>query len=420
MIFGLLIMVLFILLELLIYRDLFSPIVMFTGLFLMILVLALQKRFGMLEFDDRAVLLIEAGVISFSLGVFLIRLVLTSMTKGRNNIPSVIELRWRLIIPLTVIITFANFFVFAYAIKFLLNGGNYGQLRASLLGYEGENTNVMVISPIVGILSSYVGPCLYALLPIAIWLFIKRKHLKFSTIVFLNLLLNVIVTGSRIILIYTVIQFMAVMSYERIHISRKVKKTVIFLIVTAFIGVVFLSNVRSSNGIFHSFYTYFSAPVVLFSYWINYVDACNIHSYGLSFIYPFTWLINAGGNLLGLNFEILRNVVEWQSLPQDNWVNVFPPQSMNAFSTLFYFFYEDFRYVGVCLFSFIFGTITSWVYCRAFIKKSTKYLIFYLLGIKAIIGSFMIWQLGSTSFFLSFVLLLLMIRKEKIKRENIL
>lgn len=418
-IFWLIIISIVILTELLIYRNLFSPIVMVNTLFLLIIILAMQRRYGIATFDDRAILLIEFGVIFFDVGVFFIRLILRNVSRVRVY-PTRLIFRWKFITLLTLVVTLGNTVTFFYSMNFLLNGGNYIQLRNSLLGYGDVSLGISKINPIISGISSYISaPGLYALLPIAILLFLKKNHIYFSVLIFINLLLNILASGSRIILVYTIVQFLIVMAYENVHISKNVKRFGVIIISAAVIAVVVLSNLRSSNSLFHSFYTYFSAPVVLFSYWMNYADHFNIQSYGLSFFYPVTWVINAIGSLLGVNLESVKNVVEWQSLPQDVWVKVFPMQSMNAFSTMFYFFYEDFRSIGVCIGSFIFGNVAGFVFYRSFFQKSTKYLSIYLLGVKALIGSFMIWQLGSTSFFLSLILLLLCIKKEVLE-DNLL
>ena len=383
---------------------------MFNLLFTVIITLALQRKFNLFSFDSRAVVLIELGVLFFDFGVYFVQLILKRVTKARND-SSELVFRWRFIHILVGVVTLSNLISFFYAIKFLLSGGDYLQLRNALLGYG--NSTTMVMNPIVAGISSYIsGPGLYALLPISILLCLKRKHVLFSFLVFFDLILNILSSGSRIILVYTALEFVIAMVYEKNKISKGIKRLGFILIVVSVILIIVLSNLRSSTGLFRSFYAYFSGPVVLFSYWMNYADNFNIHSFGLSFLYPFTWLINAGGNILGISTEGLRNIVEWQGLPQDIWVQVFPNQSMNAFSTLFYFFYEDFRSMGIYIFSFIFGSIMGNVFYQSFVNRSTKYLSFYLLGVKALVGSFMIWQLGSTTFFLSFVLLMLCIKKE--------
>lgn len=413
MAFGLVLIFIILLVDIMVYRNLFSPIVMFNALFMLMIFLALQGKYGISIFDDRAIFLIEFGVIFFDAGVIFVRLILRRVTEKRDT-PTQLIFRWKYIWLLVSIVTLSNFITFFYSMKFLISGGNYLQLRNALFGY-GDSTSIVTnaINPLVAGISGYVaGPGMYALLPIGILLCLRRKHMGFSFLVFFNLLLNILSSGSRIILVYTAVEFMIAMLYEKTYVSKNVKKLGIILVIVAIISIVILSNLRSSIGLFRSFYSYFSGPVVLFSYWMNYVDHFNIQSFGLSFLYPFTWLINAGSNIVGLNIESVRNVVEWQSLPQDVWIRVFPNQSMNAFSTLFYFFYEDFRTVGVCAFSFIYGGIAGSVFYQAFINRSTKNLSFYLLGVKALLGSFMIWQLGSTTFFLSFILMLLCLKKE--------
>lgn len=397
--------------ELFTNKGFFSPSVIMTTLFSVIVSLALLRKFGIQNFDNSAVLLVELGVICFVIGVSAIRLIMASLPV--KTIPSrTIEFRWSFIYLITSVVTLIIFVSFFNAIKFLISGGSYVELRNALLGYG--NTSVVISNPLVSSMSTYIaGPSLYALIPIAIFVAVKRNHLKFAILIFFDLFLNVLSSGSRVILLYTIIQFLVVVSFEKIVISKRMKKTVFIFIIVGVVGILVMSVVRSSNSLIRSFYTYFAAPIPLLSYWMHYVDQFNIHSYGLSFLYPFTWLFNASGGFIGIHSNLIQNVVQWQSLPQDIWVNVFPDQAMNAFSTTFYFFYEDFRYIGVLVFSFLFGMISEVVYFRAFTQYDEKYLVYYLLGIKALVGSFMIWQLGSTSFFLSFVILTLCIGKRK-------
>lgn len=422
-ILGILIILILVFFDLILNKNLFSPVVMFSVLFVMIVALAELRLYGIFEFSEKSVFLILTGVICFDLGNIIVVEFLkkyknnTNVSKERIDFFD-LNINWRVLKVLTAIVTLGNGTLFYYASRFLMQGGSYLRLRNALLGYNNELP--LVENPFFRFLVSYIsGPALYTLIPLAMIFIVRKEHLFFSIVVFANLIFNMISSGGRITIIYTVIQFLAVLSYSKIKISFRVKRGVFLFIGVAIIAVVGLSLTRSSNSFFKSVYTYFSCPVVLLSTWMDNADKMGLSSKGLSFIYPFTYIANMVTNALGLSIDFLNSVVEWQKFPQEIWVPVFPQQSMNAFCTLFYFFYQDLREFGVAFFSFIFGIISGFVYFKAYIVKNIKYFVVFLLGVKAIIGSFMIWQVGSTSFFLSLFLLLCCFKKNVRKSKLI-
>ncbi|MFC4710613.1 oligosaccharide repeat unit polymerase [Enterococcus eurekensis] len=199
----------------------------------------------------------------------------------------------------------------------------------------------------------------------------------------------------------------------------KIKRVLLLLITGGIIAIVIISNMRTSKTLLDVFYAYFAGPVVLLSEWKHNVDVSGIWSYGFSFLYPISYVINMIFGLLNIDLEFFKNVVIWQGNPQKYWIQAFPDMPMNAFSTMFYFFYQDLRYLGVMLFSFIFGGISSSIYYKAYVEKRINYLMFYLLIVKAIVGSFMIWQLGSTSFFVSILMMWLCLDNRNTKYNRI-
>ena len=387
-------------------RKFFAPVVMFSSLFMFIVILAKLQLYGLAYFSEKSVLLIELGVICFDVGSIIICELFKSYKK--SNIREMkrdknLNLNWKFLHILTLIATFGSLVSLFYTMRFLIRGGTYVRLRYALLGYNNELP--LISNATLNFLTSYISvAALYALIPFSMIFFVKRERKAFSYIVFANLCLTIITTGGRIALIYTVVQFLAVLAYSNIQISKKTKKVVIFIVSTAVLAVIILSLVRSSHSLLKSIYSYFSVPVVLFSTWMERADSAGMYSNGLSFIYPFTYLVNTIINIFNIPSEFLNNVVAWQSLPQDVWMMVFPDQPYNAFCTLFYFFYQDLRSFGVGFFSFLFGLFSGFYYSKAYFFKSLKYFSVYLLVIKAIIGSFMVWQLGSTAFFMSWFL----------------
>lgn len=395
-------------------KNIFSPVFMFSSLFLLILSLALLKLNNIREYTDKSIYTIELGVIFFAIGALFIHVLFDIVKSEKKNkslvkIEKKFEVNWIIIKVLTVLMIVGTVLTLNNALGILASGENYAQVRNGILGYDGGES--MIANPVLRGLVNYIsGPAMTALIPIAIYYFVKREHKIFTSLVFINLLISVFATGGRIILVYTAIQFMAVIVYSKIKISKKMKRVLIAIAVASLIIIVILSNVRSSNSFFNVVYAYFSGPVVLLSEWQKVADSQEYWTYGLSFFYPFTYVANMVTNLFGLKIELLNNAVMWQGAPQDRWFSVFPNMSMNAFATLFYFFYQDFRIFGIILYSTIFGAVSNSMYYKAYYEGNTKVFIMYLLLIKGIVGSFMIWQLGSTTFFMSSLMLYLCLR----------
>lgn len=391
-------------------QNIFSPVLLFSSLFFFILLMAMLRLNGLKEFSDTSVYSIIIGVISFFIGDRLVCkfgekkfFLQTKKIIDDNSLD--LKVNWFFLKILLVIVTFGISLVLINAFYMLINGTEYSQIRGVMLGYiDGES---LIANRYLDVVVNYFSsPGLYALVPFAIYFFIRRQHHKFTLMVFVLLILNVVATGGRIILVYTVIQFLATLAFNYLEITEKMKKLIIFIVPSIIIVILVLSSLRTSGSVYEVIYAYFSAPVVLLSEWQKAVSEANMWSYGFSFFYPITYVLNAFFNLMGLNIEFLNNVVSWQGAPQHIWMEVFPGWSMNAFATLFYFFYQDFRFLGIIIYSIIYGGLSSFVFHKAFVEKKACYFIIYLVIIRSIIGSFMIWQLGSTVFFVSFLMML--------------
>lgn len=418
---GLIVILLIIMLDFFRYHSLFSPTFVFCSLFFFILVLALLKLNGIKEFSNRAVFTIELGVLFFSLGCLFFEIVFGLVNKKETSVKlisdsAVLKVNWMWVYIILFITTIGVVITFGMAVKMLISGGDFNSIRESLLGYN-ESTPLIKNTVLNGIVRYISGPGLYALIPFSIFFLLQKKHIVFSTIVFLEVAVNVFSTGGRIVLVYVIIQFLVTFSYCKISISKKMKRRLFIVITLGVISILIISNARSSRNLIEIAYAYFSGPVVLLSDWQNIIDSSGFMSKGLSFIYPFTYVTNMISNFFGINIDIIQSTIQWQGAPQDTWLSVFPNMPMNAFATLFYFFYLDFRQVGVILFSFLYGVICNNYYYKAFKKRDSRAFIIYLMIIRSLIGSFMIWQLGSTTFFVSLLMVLLCLHTTK-RREN--
>lgn len=408
--------------DLLIHRDPLSPVCLFCSLWVVISTLSSLSLFGFTGYSDRTMILFGIGVLAFVAGAFPASLM---APKSHNlheakaadsaisaDLDAQLRLDYKPLKLLLLVVCIGTAFSLYYTLRMLSSGASIGDVRMGLLGYSDE---VTITNPVVyGFVTYICGPIKTVLLPLSIIYIVNGRHLGFSIVTLLNILAGVASSGGRITILYAIIQAVAVIRYYGISISRKTKRRIIALVALGIALIAFLTLARGSSSILYSIYSYFSVPFAIFSRCTDVVDNAGFHSYGASFLYPLFYVINALSSFLGVDSSFLSDLVYYVGYPQDTWfAGVFPSGVFNAFSSLFYFFYMDFRESGIVLFSAVFGAIAGFIYSRAMRWRDSRFFLWYLLMTQAIFGSFMIWQLGNTKFFLSMFILFALQKKRR-------
>lgn len=397
--------ILLILIDFYLYRNLFSPVIVFCSLWTFICVLAHLKLYGFTGYSTKAVEIILLGVICFAVGNFLSGLKKRDSSIQRpTSSGAEIALNISFLKAILGLVCLGRLISLYYSISAFRSGASYMDVRGGLLGY---NDIQIIPNPwISGFINYFCGPAETVLLPIAIILIIKKTHRIFSTLVLSSVLAGVVASGGRIVILYAIIQLIATLAYYHISISKKMRKRIAGISLVGLVGIIFLTTLRTNNSVMQSLYSYFSIPVALFSYFSELINISGFQSYGAASSYPFFYFWNSVYSLFGYHSVFLQNLVHYVGLPQNTWVNgLFPTGSYNAFSSMFYFFYMDFRIPGVALFSGIYGFITGIVFRKAYIVRNQQYFLWYLLLLRTLFGSFIIWQLGNTKFFVSMIIL---------------
>ena len=85
---------------------------------------------------------------------------------------------------------------------------------------------------------------------------------------------------------------------------------------------------------------------------------------------------------------------------------------------MFFAFYLDFREIGVFAGTLIFGYIVEKSYKKAKTKR-VEYLAFYLLLIQCIVKSFVRWEFVLEQYWLSFLILRLWFKKERVDESDV-
>ena len=207
--------------------------------------------------------------------------------------------------------------------------------------------------------------------------------------------MNTVSSGGRIQIIYIALQLIAAFLYYKRAITAKTKRTIKIAVIVGIVALFVLTSLRTSQNFLQTTYTYFTLPVGLFSYYTSIIDLNNFESFGAATFYPLFYVLASVANFFGAKTLFLDNLIYYVGLPQETWTStLFPTGSYNAFCSLFYFFYLDFRIVGIVLFSLLYGFISGYVYKKQRTRTNDTWFILYLLILQTIIGSFMIFQLS--------------------------
>ncbi|MFR3508055.1 MAG: O-antigen polymerase [Bifidobacterium pseudocatenulatum] len=277
------------------HKDISSPVIVFTSLWLFICTLASLRLYGFTGYSEKTIGYITCGSVAFSLGAFSSTLVNKQAVKqtryaslhgktlqtSDSNQQQLCFTFLEIILALACVGSALSFFSSLNALR---SGASYMEVRGSRLGYNDEQ---VFSNPIVGLFVTYFcGPAMTVLTPVAIIFLFKKQHRKFSLIVFLCVLMNTVSSGGRIQIIYIALQLVAAFLYYRRAISAKTKRTVTIAVIAGIIALFILTSLRTNQNFSQSIYTYFTLPVGLFSYYTSIVDINNFESFGAATFYP--------------------------------------------------------------------------------------------------------------------------------------
>lgn len=412
-------------------HNLLHPIVYFFGIWIVCILFTIINYYGsLIEITSLTKTILVLGIGAFYVGVSMPRLKINKfkMTGTIDLCTKHISLKElyyskSFVVVLLSISLFFNLFMTFITVTLLRKNIPYSSIRDIFLSYE-DNAGFFA-STFFSTFNSWIStPCTYAIaILLAIDMFKKRLDKTLMALMALDIALFTFATSGRLLLLIFAIQVFFCLNYFKVRISKKIKKKVgkwiLFLILALVIITLYRSkDAANSKDHVNSIYSYFAISIPLLSKWTATVQNSDI----------------LGGCICTLNgiFEILHYLIskiagssqqytaimDILSLPQGNWVNIYPNYWVNAFCTMFYYFYIDLRELGVVIYSFAFGLFCKKIYRRACISRDERYLPLYLVIIQTIFCGFIRWQWGTFTYFVLIVIMLFPFwRRIKIKRE---
>lgn len=427
----LIILILLLLFSLFFEKNLYNPLSVFLIIWITILFLSNMKLYNMLPFSTRPYWIVLIGCFGYLCGYVFGKY---ALSKRKKNAEKQIENKYifneKIIKILNIVLLL---FYLAAALRVYISmrkyGMDYSSMRTLYVNGTKEQQIEMIFgsSMLKGLELLFFKPMLFSMLSISIArVFTNMKIDKQSIITIITLVLSVFVNFSRIVLVQ--IAFCTLITYltmgikfskeEKLKIKKIIKRYVLpgFIVLLALF--IFISSARQSNRINalsfnEELYAYLSIPMPIMDYWIDYVDNNQIQTYGILYIRGALSVVDTFTNKLGFHIPGYLESTEIVNSTQ-NFLPIFPNNKYNAFTTLFYYFYVDWREVGVFICSAIYGILMAIAYYKTRSnKKNLLVIVMYIMLLQGLLKCFVRWEFVQMSYFISFIFIFVLILKRK-------
>lgn len=376
-------------------RGVFNPVSITLILLALSSGLASLHLYGLYDFDSISMRIIVLGGISVLLGAMVTNAVHSRNSWRDSSISAIDDQICYGRLNIAVFVSLVMVIVGRWQqIRVLMSGGSLADVRSTYLGYGLNEASIDILDRIL------VGPVTTIALPVLILgLFRKRSNAWFVVLSTILVVIGQLTTGGRFLFLYGAVMILALLaSAGRLH-FRTAKAR---LVLVSLIGAIVWFTLARGNELLFETYTYLSVPVLLLSHWAEFAQSTGTQTFGASFAYGALTLVFRISEVLGT--PIGTDISTAVALPQVNWVEALPGRHFNAFVTMFYYFYLDFRWIGVIVFGGFWGALAQWSFERMW-RTGARGIIFGLLMLQVAIMSFVRWEFTNGSLVIAICML---------------
>ncbi len=405
-------------------KEKYNPITVFSGFWLTITILSEMDLYDVPKPDNYIYVLVMMGVCFFAIGAAIysfaskrVRFKIGDYVTGETSSSGI---RYKQFNFFIVVLLLLLVMYLVRSLGYMLAGIPMNVIRQNFRSW-------VIRSPIEQLLWTFIVlPATIGLVPISLYAYaIDKKGIKYILVSLFATMFLSLCDGGRVYLMFYVIQFAFFTIFKPAdeRVSAKIKnrflKTLFFIAVA--VGCIalmaFISNERQVEESFaESLYIYFTGCFPFMEAKMADVSASELYAYGGAFLYaPLTLGMMVLKNLGFIDYPefFLRIQDTINALQNYTRIDGF---NFNAFASIFFYFYYDFREVGICLGSFLFGFIANRFFVQMKKTNSARHMMVYSTILIAIASSMVRWQFGRPEFFMSLVYIYWMTRKDK-KRE---
>lgn len=418
------------LLNIKILKKLFNPVTMFCGLWAVIVFLSGLQLYDLKKSSYWTYICIWIGIFFYVVGFYFEYQKTFKLRIGsKGYVSKVTNLygyrpNYTVIYPLIGLLFLTKLLSAKTGILALLSGGDLNEVlfltRAS--SSNARRTIMNVVHNLV------TGPFEFAIYPICAYNLFNKKHKMLSGVILGILLLGIVSTGGRVNLIYLMICSCVVFTFskdsvltkyvEQMKVMKKSKYHFIIIGIAFLISFVIVSISRSGSKLFQHIYLYFAMQPTMFETWSNIVKKEGLLGFGEASFNGFTFhILYVLKNVFGLSYPqhwydvfnmILRVDSDWKPI-----TNAGLPA--NAYVSAFWYFYLDGREVGIVIFSFLFGIISSHYFKKTVRKPDMRNICIYAMILFGIIDTYVRMRFAVSDYVGGFLILnYLLFKKYKI------
>lgn len=403
----------------------FDSLMLFIILWGIVLSFSGMGLFQMLPFNHDIYLILGLGICMYIFAYLVSRYIfrVRFLIRPSKNERHIFAINYKLLLLFECILTIFVLVTAIRTLELLKNGTPMGSIHAM---YLSRGTGQFFPSSFMRELhSEFIVPFFYTVCPLTVYLMLFDRE-QYRSFVYLNvalILLWVVATGGRFIVVYLLLDVLLALPLTKFSIPKETLKkirrsafVVIGFLLVAFLGYTvfrkgFGGDGTASSQVFEEIYQYLALCVPLSAHWMDYINTTGMHTNGMM----------VGNGILGnINWLLVHTGVG--SIPQlapanelmtslEQMVPIFADANCNAFVTAFFYFYVDFRMIGVVLLSAIFGFVSGRVDKSVFSVQTPARIMTYLLFSQAIIKSFVRFEFGNTAYILSFLYLALILSR---------
>lgn len=296
----------------------------------------------------------------------------------------------------------------------ITSGYSYGEIHSILYGNNDE-VELFKSRILNGINNRLLMPMILAFIPVCVVQFVKKETPNLSFMGLLLVIIYGIVSSRRMILVYIIVDFLLMLSLFSESINKRRKKRLVLITIVAFIIMVIITVFRKNlyeygnwSYMFDVIIRYFSLCVPVSDYWIKHIDHTDIWTYGMAFFGGFFSLIDIFIRQIGIRFVPHETMTDLIRLVNEIYIPTGSGGYANAFVTWIFYFYLDFREVGVALGSLVFGFLIGRIELKMRNTDNQMMIMLYLLVMQSVLKSFVRWEFGIYDYPLAFIFLRMM------------
>lgn len=254
---------------------------------------------------------------------------------------------------------------------------------------------------------TFIGnPMYYLMVPVLLLQYFREKKKLYLLFVLFLVSMKVLSHFGRVEFMYVFLYVIVLMSDKTNNQCRKRPSVLniknVLLITVMIAGLVGVFAVRDTK-IVSTIIEYIGKPLL----YLQYLLEDTLKEYG--YTYGFFSTLGIGQFVFGIIELFGIAPPELFEIAQTHQLTVASAHTLadgtlyNAFSTLFYYFFTDFGWIGIAVFSFIYGCIANRFFANVKNKRSDRDTVIWLLLLMTMTFSFVRWQLSRSEMAMSVV-----------------